>query len=442
MAGIALDVVVILLLLIVNGLFSMSEMALVSARKTRLEHRAEDGDAGARAALELASHPTNFLSTVQVGITLVGVLAGAFGGIGISEVLADAIRDVRWLGTYADPIALGLVVTAITYLSLIFGELVPKQIALRNPERVASLVARPMRAIARVGAPLVTLLTGSTNLVFRVIGIRATVDAGVTEQDIRAMVEQGAETGAVEPVEHELVENTFRLGDRSVSTIMSPRLDVAWVDADASGEELRRQIAEMTVSPFLVCKGSVDHVLGLVHAEAVLAQCLDGRPPDLKAVLREALFVPSTMPVLRLLESFRSSRLHAAVVLDEFGAMTGVATLDDIVEALVGHMPEPGDETSPEIVRQADGSWLVDGSTALTDLEAAADIDVPVDGSQRGYDTVGGLVMDCLGRLPAVGEAVEHGGARFTVEQMEGRRISVVLVQLKPSKTTAGIDEE
>ncbi len=437
MAGIALEVAVILLLLVVNGVLSMSEMALVSARKTRLEHWAEDGDAGARTALELASHPTNFLSTVQVGITLVSVLAGAFGGIGISEALADAMRDVRWLGNYADPIALAMVVTAISYLSLIFGELVPKRIALRNPERVASLVAQPMRSIARVGAPLVALLTGSTNLVFRVLGIRATVDAGVTEQDIRAMVEQGHEAGAVAPVEHEIIENTFRLGDRSVSTIMTPRLDLAWVDLGASGEALRRQIAETTASPFLVCDGNAEHVLGLVHAEALLAQCLHGRPLDLRSVLREALFVPSTMPVLRLLEAFRTARLHTAVVLDEFGGMTGVATMDDIVEALVGHMPELGDTTPPDIVRQPDGSWLVGGSTPLTNLEAAIDIDVPEDGSRRGYVTVGGMVIASLGRFPTVGESVDHATARITVKEMEGRRISVVRVQLKSPSSAA-----
>src|SRR5688572_3852985 len=228
MSGIALEIALIFLLLVINGIFSMSEMAVVSARKTRLQHRAEDGDAGARAALDLAANPTNFFSTVQVGITLVGVLAGAFGGAGIAEALAVYLRDVRWIGPHAEPVALGIVVAAITYLSLVIGELVPKQIALGNPERIAALVSRPMRAVASLGRPLVALLTGSTNLVFRLVGRRTNVDRSVTEQDVRALLEQGAEVGAVDLVEHTIMENTFRLGDRRVSTIMTPRLDIRW----------------------------------------------------------------------------------------------------------------------------------------------------------------------------------------------------------------------
>src|SRR5215207_6707659 len=228
MSYIALELSVIFFLLVINGVFAMSEMAVVAARKTRLEHRAEGGDAGARAALDLAAHPTNFLSTVQVGITLVGVLAGAFGGAGIAEALAAQFAAVPWLASYAEPVAFGLVVAAITYLSLVLGELVPKRIALGNPERVAALVARPMRLVSKVGAPLVYLLTGSTNVVFRLLGIPSSGEPGVTEQDIRAMVEQGAETGAVAPVEHEIVENAFRLGDRNVGGIMTPRPDVRW----------------------------------------------------------------------------------------------------------------------------------------------------------------------------------------------------------------------
>jgi putative hemolysin len=431
MSGVAIEIAVILLLLVINGVFSMSEMALVSARKTRLERRAEEGDAGARAALDLASHPTNFLSTVQVGITLVGVLAGAFGGAGISQAIAAGLRGTPWLGRYAEPVAFGLVVAAITYLSLIIGELVPKQLALGNPERVASLVARPMRVVATIGGPLVRFLTGSTNLVFRVLGIRATVEAGVTEHDIRAMVEQGAEAGALQPAEHEIVENTFRLGDRRVSTIMTPRLDVPWIDAGAAPDEIRAQLAEARWSPFLVCDGDVEHVLGLATAEDLLARALGGESLELRGVLREPLFVPASMPVLRLLEQFRSTRRRAAVVLDEFGGVTGLVTVGDILEALVGALPEPGDATLPEIAPQPDGTWLVEGSAAVTDLEAAVDIELPDDEARRGFDTVGGLVMSVLGRLPVVGDAFDYGDARFTVERLDGRRIESVRMHVR-----------
>jgi len=430
MSAIALELAVILLLLVINGIFAMSEMAVVSARRTRLQHRAEDGDAGARAALDLAANPSNFLSTVQVGITLVGVLAGAFGGARISQVLAESLRDVRWIGPHAEPIAFGLVVSAITYLSLIVGELVPKQIALGNPERIASFMSRPMRAVARIGRPLVLLLTGSTNLVFRVFGIRATVDRSVTEQDVRALLEQGAEVGVVTSVEHTIMENTFRLGDRRVSTIMTPRLDVRWIDIGAGAEELRSQLAEGRHSPFVVCDGDVENVVGLAYADDLLELCLAGQPIDLGAVLREPLYVPISMPVLRMLETFRRSRRHAAIVLDEFGGVAGVATVDDILEGLVGELPEPDDPASPEIARQPDGSWLVDGATAIVDVGAVLDLDLPSGGKSREFDTAGGLIMTALGRLPCAGEAVEYAGARFTVERMDGRRVALVRVRL------------
>ena len=431
MSGIALELGIILLLLILNGIFSMSEMAVVSARRTRLQHRAEDGDAGARAALDLAANPSNFLSTVQVGITLVGVLAGAFGGAGLSEVLAASLRDVRWIGQYADPVAFALVVSAITYLSLILGELVPKQLALGNPERIAAIMARPMRAIAHAGRPLVLVLTGSTNLVFRLIGIRATVDRSVTEQDVRALLEQGAEVGAVTSVEHSIMENTFRLGDRRVSTIMTPRLDLTWIDVNADAAEIRSRLGGAGRSAFLVCDDDIENVVGFVQAEDLLAQSLDGQPLALRTVLREPLYVPASMPVLRLLETFRSSRCRAAVVLDEFGGVAGVATVDDIVEALIGELPDPDDATPPSIAREADGSWTIDGGTPISDVVAVLDIDPPSDEEAHEFDTVGGLVMMMLGRLPQAGDVVEHSNARFTVERMDGRRVAVVRARLE-----------
>jgi putative hemolysin len=430
MSAIALELGIILLLLLVNGIFAMSEMAVVSARKTRLQHRAEGGDAGARAALDLASNPTNFLSTVQVGITLVGVLAGAFGGAGISEVLAGTLRDVRWVGDHAQPVAFGLVVSAITYLSLIVGELVPKRIALGNPERVASFVSRPMRAIARAGRPLVMLLTGSTNLVFRILGIRASVDGGVTEQDVRALLEQGAEAGAVTSVEHAIMENTFRLGDRRVSTIMIPRLDVQWVDLGAGVEEIRAQLADARWSPYVVCDGDIERVVGIVYAEDLLELTLAGQPLDLGAALREPLFVPLNMPVLKMLETFRSTRRRAAVVLDEFGGVAGVATVNDILEGLVGEMPRADDAATSEIARQSDGSWLIEGTAAIADVAVVLDLDLPVGAKSREFDTAGGLMMTALGRLPHVGEVIEYAGARFTVEQMDGRRVALVRARL------------
>ena len=433
MSGIALEVAVILLLLIVNGVFAMSEMAVVAARRTRLEHRAEAGDKGAAAALDISAHPTNFLSTVQVGITLIGVLAGAFGGAGISEVLAARFAGVAWLAPYADQVALGIVVAVITYLSLIVGELVPKRIALSNPERVAALVARPMRLVSKAGAPLVFLLTASTNVVFRLLGIPASGEPGVTDQDIRAMVEQGAETGAVERVEHEIVENAFRLGDRTVGGIMTPRPDVRWLDAACPADEIRGQLAghlaEARGSRLLVCEDTVEQVLGVVHAEDLLARLLAGEPLDragLTAVLQQPLFVPTTMAAFALLRQFRETRHDVAVALDEFGGVQGVVTVDDLVEAVVGELPERGEPDAPDIARQPDGAWLVDGDAPAEALEQTLDVEGA--GPRRGYHTVGGLVLTTLGRVPQPGDAFEYGGHQVEVVAMEGRRVGRVRV--------------
>jgi putative hemolysin len=437
MSAILTEVIIILLLLVINGVFAMSELALMASRKVRLEHRAEEGDPGAAAALELAAHPTNFLSTVQVGITLVGVLAGAFGGASIAEQLAARFETVPWLAPHAEAAGLGIVVAGITYCSLILGELVPKRIALNNPERVAALVARPMTWVARIGRPLVWLLTGSTNLVFRLFGIRQSSEPGVTEQDIRALVEQGAESGVLQQAEHSIVENAFRLGDRQVGSIMTPRLDMAWIDVDAPPTELREHIVAIGQARLVVCEGGPEHVLGVVHAEDLLAQCLAGEAPDLRRHLWQPTFVPESMPALRLLEEFKRTRQQVAVVLDEFGGVQGIATVDDLVEAILGDLPDRGGEPAePMMVRQPDGSWLVEGGAALEELERTLDLDPLPAEDRRGFRTIGGLVMTRLGRVPQPGDTFEFTGLAWEVVEMDGRRIAVVRV--RPSTPALG----
>ena len=435
MSSIVLEIGIILVLLLVNGVFAMSEMAVVAARKTRLEHRAEGGDAGASAALDLAAHPTNFLSTVQVGITLVGILAGAFGGAGIAERLAVLFREVAWLSRFADAAALGIVVVAITYLSLIIGELVPKRIALANPERVAALVARPMRIIAKVGSPLVRLLTASTNVVFRLIGLRTTSDSAVTEQDIRAMVEQAAESGAVAPVEHEIVENVFGLGDRKVASIMTPRLDLRWLDATRPPDELSRQLVaqlgDRQAPTLLVCDGTVEDVLGVVHAQDLLARSVAGDPLNraaLLAALHQPLFVPATMAAFALLQRFRETRQDVAIALDEFGGVQGMVEVGDIVEAIMGDLPTWGSSQQPEIAVHPEGGWLADGDASIEALDDLLDVDPTPNGGSRGFHTIGGLVLTTVGRVPRLGDAFEYAGHRIDVVAMEGRRVGSVRI--------------
>jgi putative hemolysin len=445
MSAIAFEIVVVLLLLVINGVFAMSELAVVSARRLRLEHRAEAGDAGARAALELAREPSEFLSAVQVGITLVGVLSGAFGGATLSEEVAVLLAGVPAVARWAEPLAFGLVVAAISYLSLIVGELVPKRIALANPERIAARVARPMRLVARIGRPLVRLLTGSTNLVLRILGVRGSAEPSITEEEIRALVEQGAESGVVQPAEQELVESVFRLGDRHVATIMTPRPDIDWLDLEDEPERLRERLGERLHGRLVVCRGDVDHVVGIVHTDALLARTLTGAPlvlpDDLRALVNPPLFVPGSMPAFRLLEELRRAREHVALVVDEFGGIEGIVTLADILSALVGDMPTREQEDEPTIVRRADGSWLVDGTLPLEDLEVELDIDPLPAEERRGFRTVAGFVVSRLGRVARVGDTIDWGALRVEVVDMDGRRIDKLLVATRASDLPLTVDE-
>jgi putative hemolysin len=440
MASITTEAILILLLLLLNGVFAMSEMALVAAKRSRLEQRAERGDKGARAALQLAAHPNAFLSTVQVGITLVGVLAGAYGGATIAAVVAETLRAYDALRPYSEEVSLALVVGTITYLSLILGELVPKRIALGSPERVISLVARPMMVVSKVARPLVALLTGSTNVVFRLLGLGKTTDPGVTEHDIRALVEQGEETGVVHRAEREIVENAFRLGDRTVHALMTPRPDVDWVDLTVDASELREALATATRERVLLCDGEIDQVVGVVRADELLARYLRGDPTDDATLLRTLAFkppfVPTTMPAFRLLETFRETRQHVAVALDEYGAVAGVVTLDDLLEALLDEVPAEAADDAPSMSRRDDGSWLVDAGTPIDDVTARLDLEMSAS-DRQGVVTLGGFVMARLGHLPRAGEWFEWNGHRFEVVDMDKRRVDTVLVSaLAPSDGT------
>jgi putative hemolysin len=431
------ELIVILLLLALNGVFAMSELAIVTARKVRLEQRAEEGDAGARAALKLAHEPTQFLSTVQVGITLIGVLAGAFGGATMAEKVAAGLTRVPALAPYANALGLGLVVTLITYLSLVIGELIPKRVALSNPERVASLVARPMQVLARVASPLVKLLTGPTNLVLRLFGLHVSSAPSITVAEIRALVEQGAESGVVEGAEHQMVEGVFRLGDRRVSDVMTPRTRLEWIDIAEPPDVVREELIAKARSRVLVCDGTVDSVLGVVFAEDLLAQCLAGQPVDLRAKLRQPLYVPATMQALALLEQFRVSRQQVAVALDEYGGLQGVVMLDDLVETVVGELPLPGEQVAPHVVRQGEGVWVIDGSASLADVEPLLDLsELPVE-ARSGVRTIGGLVMTLLGRVAKVGDVVRWDAVRAEVTAVDGRRVERVIVTKAPDETSA-----
>ena len=428
MSAIVTELVIIGILLVLNGIFSMSELAIVAAKRVRLEHQAERGSAGAKTALALASNPGEFLSTVQVGITLVGVIASVYGGATIAAHLATLLATVPWIGEHSEAAALAIVVAAITYLSVIVGELVPKRIALGNPERIAALVARPMKLIATIGSPLVRLMTGSTQFILRMFGLKGLPEPGLTEEEIHAVIEQGAESGVVPEVEHEIVENVFRLGDRHVSSVMTARPDVEWIDIHATAAEIRVAVGNARFDWLLVCEGDVETVRGIVHAGHLLVQCLDGQPLALEPVLEEPLYVPSTTPVLKLFETFRENKKHVAIVLDEYGGIDGVVTLTDILAGLAGASASPTAE-HPTIVHNADGSWTADGSIDIDDVEETIDLTGLEIASERGYRTLGGFIMTRSGRVPHVGDVVTVPGFEFRIESLEGRRIERVRIE-------------
>jgi putative hemolysin len=439
MPSVLFEALVILLLIILNGVFAMSEIAVVSARKTRLEQWANEGDGKARAALELANAPNQFLATIQIGITLIGILAGAFGGATIARAIAVGLDQIPVVAPYSRPVSLAIVVLVITCLSLIIGELVPKRLALNSPERIASTLATPMRALARLASPVVYVLDLSTDAVLRVLGMRPVVEPPVTEEEIRALIAQGTQAGMFEEAEQEMVERVFRLGDRRVGAVMTPRTEIVWVDSDAPPEEIQQTIAQSTHSRILVAQGSLDDVLGVVHAKELLLPLLRGEPLDLAAVLRQPLYVPESMRALEVLELFKQSATHIALVIDEYGGVQGLLTPSDILEAIVGDLPEHGEQVDPLAVQREDGSWLLDGMLSIDDFKELFHLGRLPDEDQGVYQTLAGFVIMQLGRIPAVSDHFEWGGLRIEVVDMDGNRVDKVLAH-PPRDTTSAAE--
>ncbi len=420
------EMLIIFLLIIVNGVFAMSEIAIITANKTRLQRLAEDGDRGARAALGLAAAPNHFLSTVQIGITLIGVLAGAFGGATLAEQLAAGISQVPLLGAYAETIGVSVVVVAITYLSLVIGELAPKQLALSQAERIASIVAAPMRWLTALVSPLVTVLSVSTHLVLKLLGVRASGEPAMTEDEIRIIIRQAAQAGVLELVEKDMVQRVLRLGDRRISSLMTPRVEIEWLDLDRSPQELERQIQDSPHSYFPVAQGDIDNVLGVMRARDFMSRCMAGQPANPKDLLAP-LFVPESMSVLKALESFKARRSTVALVIDEYGGLIGMVTMSDILKAIIGDIPLEDDRDEPEIIQREDGSWLLDGLLSTDELQEHLGLVLPEE-EEGSYQTLGGFIMTHLGRIPAVAERFEYGGMCFEVVDMDGNRIDKVLV--------------
>ncbi len=414
----------------------MAEIAVVSARKARLQQRAGDGDRRAAEALKLAQNPDEFLSTVQIGITLIGILAGAFGGATLSGPLEAFLSTVPVLAPYSAPLSVVVVVLIITFLSLVIGELVPKRIGLNSPEKIAMAAARPMRILSTVTKPIVWLLTFTSNLIVRLLHLVNSSEPSVTQAEIEVMIEQGAQAGVLSEAESDAAQSVFRLAERRVGALMTPRMDIAWLDVDGDGLALSETIVRSGHSRYPVCQGHLDNVLGIVEAQQLLSALLAHQPLNLRDLLRLPLFVPETLSALQLLEMFYVNAQHMAVVMDEYGGTQGLITPHDLLEVVVGDVTAPQEDVAARAIRREDGSWLLDGMLPVEDFRDLLDLDVLPGEADNAFETLGGFVMAHLGRIPAVSDAFDWNGLRFEVMDMDGRRVDKILVGPSASLAT------
>jgi putative hemolysin len=449
-SGFLIEGLLILLLILANGLFSGAEIAVVSARKVRLEQRAERGDRRARAALKLANAPNDFLSTVQIGITLIGILSGAVGGATVARRLEPLLAGLPGIGGYAKGLSMALVVGVITYLSLLIGELLPKRVALGNPEGIACMVAGPMRSLARLCSPLVHLLGGSTEAMLRLLGVAPSGEPDLTEDEIKALIRQGAEAGVFEQAEHSMVQRVFRLGDRPIRAFMTPRTEITWLDAEATPNEQLETVIASSHSRLPVGAGSLDACQGVLRtSQFLVAQRLAGTRADadptamgrpggagpgavaipLPPLLQPPLYVSETMRALAVIERFRESGSHIALVTDEFGGVAGLVTVTDLMEAIVGDLPSAEDAEDPSVVEREDGTWLIDGMLEIDSFRELVGRRTPVgEADSDDFHTVGGFAMHRLGHIPRAGEHFEADGLRFEIVDMDGNRVDKLLV--------------
>ena len=432
-----MDVLILVVLFLVNGIFAMTEIAIVSSRKVRLQQWADEGNRGAAAALRLADEPTRFLSTIQIGITLIGILSGAFGEAAIADRLQAYLLTVPLLAELARPIALGVTVIGITYFSLIIGELVPKRVGMQNPELLASILARPMLLLARATSPLVRLLSLSTEAVLRVLGVKKNTDPSITEEEIKVLMEQGADEGIFDRAEQELVENIFSLDEKKVVSIMTPRKDIVVLDVEDPIEDNLRIVRGSVFTRYPVVRGGFENVLGFVQAKDLLHRLLEDASVTLEGLVRPPLYVPEAISPMQLLEQFKRTRNHTALVVDEYGEIEGLVSINDVLEAIVGDLPTDLSDTDQEIVQREDGSWLVDGMMALDDFKEHFDLD-SIEGEESGdFQTLGGFVMFMLGKVPAAADKVEWNGFSFEVVDMDRTRVDKVLVIAPPAPADA-----
>jgi putative hemolysin len=421
-----MEVFILLALIFVNGLFVMSEIALVSARKSRLESQAEKGDMAARKALELANKPEKFLSAAQIGITLIAILTGVYSGERFSQYLKPSIEKIDFLKEYAGTVATIIIVVIVTFLSIIFGELIPKQIGLLRAERIAKMVAGPMNGFATFTHPIVWLLNKISNIFFRIFNIKKSTDDAVTEEEIKTMITEGAEAGTIDEAEQEIIERVFHLGDRNITSLMTHRSDIIWFGINDSEEKIKEKIFQEPHSAYPICDGTIDNIKGVVSIKDLYIS------PDntlFKDIMQPALFIPENNSPYQVLEKFKESKIHSSFIVDEYGSILGLLTLNDILEGIVGDIPQPN-VLDYEIIKRDDGSYLVDAQIPFYDFLARFEKTNWMNEGEHDFDTMAGFILHELERIPRAGDKLEWKGFTVEVLDMDGHRIDKILVTL------------
>lgn len=423
-----MEIIILLALIFVNALFALSEIALVSVRKSRLEHKAEKGDKKARIALELSNNPEKFLSAVQIGITLIAILTGVYSGERFSRYLQPSIEKIEFLADYADTIATTIIVVIVTFLSIIFGELIPKRIGLLRAERIAKFVAGPMNAFARFTHPFVWLLNKTSNLFFQIFNIKKSSDDAVTEEEIKTLIGEGTEAGTIDAAEQEIIERVFHLGDRNITSLMTHRSDIIWFNLDDNEEKIKEKIFQEPHSVYPICDNEIDNIKGVVSIKDLYIS------PDntlFKDLMQPALFVPENNSAYQVMEKFKESKIHTCFIVDEYGSIQGMITLTDILEAIIGDMPQP-DIPDYEILSREDGSFLIDGQIPFYDFLTYFEKAEWMNEGEHDFDTLAGFILHELERIPKTGDKLEWKGFSFEIMDMDAHRIDKVLVKISP----------
>ena len=421
-----MDIIILGFLILLNGLFSMSEIALVSARKGRLEHQAEKGDKKAKLALEMSSHPELFLSSVQIGITLISIVTGVYSGERFSKDLQPVVEKIEALRPYAEGISTTFIIIIVTFLSIIFGELIPKRIGLLRSEKIAKAVAGPMKFFARLFHPFVWLLNKTSNIFFRVFNIKRIKDDAVTEEEIKTLITEGTEAGTIDEAEQEIIERVFHLGDRNITSLMTHRSDIIWFNLDDSEDKIKEKILQEPHSSYPICDGSIDNIKGIVSIKDLYIS------PDntlFKDIMVPALFIPENNSPYQVMEKFKQSKIHSAFIVDEYGSILGLLTLNDILEAIVGDIPQP-DVPDYEIRKRDDGAYLVDGQIPFYDFLTRFEKTEWMNEGEHDFDTLAGFILHELERIPKTGDKIDWKGFKIEVMDMDGHRIDKLLVTL------------